>query len=72
MEISLEVLDRLNKLNRSETFGGTKVPYSTFYVPELSERVDVRVDYVRWVVERPRQTENVCYCCYIKTFSVIV
>ncbi|XP_075216704.1 HECT and RLD domain containing E3 ubiquitin ligase 4 isoform X2 [Lycorma delicatula] len=58
MEISLEVLNQLNKLNRSEPYTGSKVPYSTFYLPELSERVDLRVDYVRWVLERPWQIEN--------------
>lgn len=43
----LDVLSLLNKLNHS--VDGLKVPYDTFHLNELSECLDVRVDYLLWL-----------------------
>lgn len=43
----LDVLAYLNKLNHS--VDGLRVPYDTFHIAELSEFMDVRVDYVYWL-----------------------
>lgn len=43
----LDVLAYLNKLNHS--VDGLRVPYDTFHITELSEFMDVRVDYVYWL-----------------------
>ncbi|CAJ0961459.1 unnamed protein product, partial [Mesorhabditis belari] len=40
----LEVLTRLNKLNSSIN----KIPFESFYVDILSEKVDLKMDYCRW------------------------
>ncbi|XP_039277120.1 probable E3 ubiquitin-protein ligase HERC4 isoform X2 [Nilaparvata lugens] len=72
MEIALEVLNRLNQLNqltqnknmkKNENFVGLKVPHDTFYLPELTEKVDLRVDYVRWALEKQRHLQARRYFC---------
>jgi hypothetical protein len=50
MEIPLEVLGKLNKLNNN--VDGLKVPYDSFYLTELTEKVDVRQDYIRWLTTK--------------------
>lgn len=58
--IPLEILKKLSVLNKNEggcaleRHGGFKVPYNAFYVSELSETVDIRVDYVKWVLDNPK------------------
>lgn len=46
LDVSLRILEKLNKVNhdRSEA-----VPYEAFYIPELTENVDVRIDYLHWL-----------------------
>lgn len=57
--IPLEVLRRLNVLNKCnggttyEKHGGFKVSCNTFHVSELSEYVDIRLDYVKWIFRDP-------------------
>lgn len=46
----LEILMFLHKLNR-KVEAGLKVSYDTFYLPELSECMDVRVDYLLWLTD---------------------
>lgn len=43
----LDVLANLNRLNHN--LDGLKVPYDAFHVPELSEILDIRVDYLHWL-----------------------
>ena len=57
----LEMLKNLNRLNKCncasavfDKYGGNKVPYHTFYVSELLETIDIRIDYVKWVLDNPR------------------
>lgn len=42
-----------------EKHGGCRVPHHTFYVPELSEHVNITRDYIRWVVEEPKVFETI-------------
>jgi len=50
MVIPLEVLGKLNKLNNK--VDGPQVPYDCFYLTELTEKVDIRMDYVHWIMTR--------------------
>ncbi|XP_073978964.1 HECT and RLD domain containing E3 ubiquitin ligase 4 isoform X2 [Rhodnius prolixus] len=59
---SLEVLSRLNKLNRMKTYS-PKVGYDTFHMTELCDTVDIRVDYVRWASENPNSRTNLKFFC---------
>ncbi|KAG8311112.1 putative E3 ubiquitin-protein ligase herc4 [Homalodisca vitripennis] len=57
MLTALEILARLNKLNQSGMSGhahaqeGLKVPYNTFHLTELSDHIDISLDYIKWVME---------------------
>uniref|UniRef100_A0A1B6KH92 HECT domain-containing protein n=2 Tax=Graphocephala atropunctata TaxID=36148 RepID=A0A1B6KH92_9HEMI len=57
MLTALEILARLNKLNQSGLSGhaqvqaGLKVPYNTFHLVELSDHIDISLDYIKWVME---------------------
>jgi hypothetical protein len=53
MEIPLEVLGKLNRLNNN--VDGLKVPYDSFYLTELTEKVDVRLDYLNWLMTKDPQ-----------------
>lgn len=43
---ALEILSRLNKLNMRH-----KVPYTTFHLSELSQHVDIAMDYILWTMD---------------------
>ncbi|KAK7873892.1 hypothetical protein R5R35_005749 [Gryllus longicercus] len=61
--VPLEILGHLHKLNNIDL----KVPYETFCLPELTEKIDIRVDYVHWLtesVQRPTQSSNIYFCSY--------
>ncbi|XP_065221289.1 probable E3 ubiquitin-protein ligase HERC4 isoform X2 [Planococcus citri] len=95
LSVSLEVLSKLNALNKCmanrnisssnssdtsgrivstadrsstptsstsayEKHGGCRVPYHAFYVPELSEHVNITVDYMRWVKGEPKSKYYFC------------
>lgn len=45
----LDLLMFLNKLNHS--MDGLKVPYDTFHLNDLSDYVDVRIDYITWLTD---------------------
>ncbi|KAJ9585786.1 hypothetical protein L9F63_002423 [Diploptera punctata] len=63
MVVPLEVLKQLNKLN--QTIAGLKVPYDTFYLTELTEKVDVRLDYLKWVMTKdPSLKQRIFFCNY--------
>lgn len=46
---SLNILSKLNRVNHDH---GQVLPYETFYIPEISEKLDVRLDYINWVNHR--------------------
>ncbi|GAB6023588.1 putative E3 ubiquitin-protein ligase herc3 [Chamberlinius hualienensis] len=43
--VLIRVLAKLNQLNMENKL---TIPYESFYVPELTEKLDIRMDYVRW------------------------
>lgn len=45
----LDILSFLNKLNHN--IEGLKVPYDTFHINELGDYLDVRADYISWLVD---------------------
>ncbi|CAG9823178.1 unnamed protein product [Phaedon cochleariae] len=47
---ALDMLALLNKINHSVE--GLKVPYDTFHISDISECLDIRVDYVRWLSDQ--------------------
>jgi hypothetical protein len=49
--VGLEILRVLNDLNKKSP-GGCKVPYETFYLTELVEKVNLPHDYIRWLTEK--------------------
>ncbi|KAF5305408.1 hypothetical protein FQR65_LT07734 [Abscondita terminalis] len=57
---TLDVLKFLHRLNRSLEV--PKVPYDTFHLPELSECLDVRVDYLLWLTDP--NTSRLFLCNY--------
>lgn len=54
---TLNLLDFLSKMNEQE--GGLKVPYDTFHINDLSEYLDIRLDYVAWLTD----SSNRFYLC---------
>lgn len=62
MVVALEILSILNKLNHSVE--DLKVPYDTFYLPELTEVIDVRIDYVKWLADSGPPRRKLFFCNY--------
>lgn len=60
--VPLEVLGKLNKLNSK--VGGPQAPYNCFYLTELTEKVDIRMDYVQWLVAKDTHLVS-CRLCII-------
>lgn len=46
----LDIMAFLNKLNH--TADGLKVPYDIFHLNDLSEMLDIRIDYVLWLTDQ--------------------
>ena len=44
--VSLEVLKKLNHVNEQN---GQVIPYSSFYINDLKDKVDIKSDYLSWV-----------------------
>ena len=61
MVFALDFLAILNKLNHSVE--DLKVPYDTFYLPELTEAIDVRVDYVKWLSDSGSSHSRKLFFC---------
>jgi hypothetical protein len=54
MIVATSVLAKLNKLNSNLNGhqvkkGQLKVPYTSFYIPQLADKIDIRFDYMRWI-----------------------
>lgn len=60
LQVVLDLLHILNKLN-NEGVAGKKVPYSTFHLPELIEVIDIRCDYIKWIIEPPSYKKVFCF-----------
>ncbi|XP_021936482.1 probable E3 ubiquitin-protein ligase HERC4 isoform X2 [Zootermopsis nevadensis] len=61
MVVPLEVLGKLNKLNND--VDGFKVPYDSFYLTELTEKVDVRLDYIKWLMTKDHHLKQRIFFC---------
>ena len=48
LKVALEVLEKLYNVNEKS---GQIISYSQFYVKELREKVDVKQDYVFWLLK---------------------
>ncbi|XP_046391938.1 probable E3 ubiquitin-protein ligase HERC4 isoform X1 [Ischnura elegans] len=68
--VGLEILRVLNDLNK-KCVGGCKVPYETFYLHELVEKVNLPHDYIRWLTEKSGfSATSVYFCDYPFLFDV--
>jgi len=56
LKICLDLLRRLNSINRTIQ----KVGHEVFYIPELTDRVDVRKDYFKWLVDSSNKDFRLC------------
>lgn len=61
MVVALDLLSFLNVLNNVEDH---KVPYDTFYLPEIRDVIDVRMDYVRWLSDNGPPGSKLFFCNY--------
>lgn len=56
----LDMLAFLNKLNHN--VDGLKVCYDIFHLNDLSEMLDIRIDYVLWLSEQKVRTHyQICH-----------
>lgn len=65
---TLNLLDFLSKMNEQE--GGLKVPYDTFHINDLSEYLDIRLDYVAWLTDSSVIKEN--FKKYMKSCVILL
>ncbi|VVC31316.1 Hypothetical protein CINCED_3A018116 [Cinara cedri] len=54
LTVAASVLAKFNKLNSNLNGhqmkkGQLKVPYTTFYIPQLTEKINIQFDYMRWI-----------------------
>ncbi|XP_043262293.1 probable E3 ubiquitin-protein ligase HERC4 [Colletes gigas] len=63
LQLVLDLLRLLNKLN-NEGKERNIVPYATFHLPELIEYIDIRDDYVKWIVEKEHYSCQKVFCNY--------
>jgi len=71
--VAASVLAKLNKLNSNLNGnqvkkGKLKVPYDSFYIPQLSEKIDIQFDYMRWIHADNNGIKVSVVMCYIIIF----
>lgn len=64
LKMCLDVLQKLNSTNRTVQ----KVGHEVFYIPEITDRVDVRKDYFKWLVD---SSNKVRIDCNVKNIEMI-
>lgn len=71
--VAASMLAKLNRLNSNLNGnqvkkGQLKVPYTTFYIPQLAEKIDIRYEYMKWVhVDSDIAGSYVSiYCCLLR------
>lgn len=72
MIVAASILAKLNKINSNLNGnqvkkGKLKVPYDSFYIPQLSDIVDIRHDYMRWV-HADINNIKVSVMCYVRIY----
>lgn len=60
LKMALDVLAKLNTVNRES---GGIVSYEHFYIPAVTEKVDVQLDYIQWIQSSRTQRNNKVYFC---------
>ena len=56
LKICLDLLRKINSINRKAAV--QKVGHEVFYIPELTNRLDVRKDYFKWLVDSTNKVNN--------------
>lgn len=51
-DVSLELVLNVMRLLFNANHQSEKVPYSAFTIPELTENIDLRSDYVNWLMDK--------------------
>ncbi|KAL1117573.1 hypothetical protein AAG570_003888 [Ranatra chinensis] len=59
---ALELLSKLHTVNQLKT-SELKVNYDSFYLPELQDTVDIRLDYLKWLSENKVGKSGKPYLC---------
>lgn len=67
LKLALDVLAKLNTVNKES---GGLVSYEHFYIPDVTDKVDVQLDYIQWIqTTRPQRTNKVYFCDYPFVFN---
>ncbi|XP_064600028.1 probable E3 ubiquitin-protein ligase HERC4 isoform X2 [Liolophura sinensis] len=67
LHTSMEVLKKLNSVNE---MNGQIIPYHRFYIAELTEKVNIKADYVNWVqVNSSSNPGLLSFCNYAFVFD---
>ncbi|KAL4239292.1 putative E3 ubiquitin-protein ligase herc4 [Mactra antiquata] len=68
--VSLEILKKLNHVNENN---GQIVPYNKFYINDMTDRVNLRNDYIQWIQVQSQQKyspgHQLLFCSYPFTFD---
>lgn len=51
---SLKILGVLHQENLKHGSKAARIPYDEFYIPEISEKIDIRRDYLNWITSKAR------------------
>jgi len=66
LKICLDLLRKINSINRKAAV--QKVGHEVFYIPELTNRLDVRKDYFKWLVDSTNK-KDLLLCNYPFVFD---
>ncbi|KAL1441409.1 hypothetical protein MTO96_001049 [Rhipicephalus appendiculatus] len=61
LKLALDILARLNTVNKE---CGGLVSYEHFYIPEVTDKVDVQLDYIQWIQGSNEDRSNKVYFCH--------
>lgn len=64
------MLGKLNRLNSNLNGnrvkkGQLKVPYTTFYIPHLAEKINIRYEYMKWAHMDPDNNGSKVFTVFI-------
>ncbi|XP_077537079.1 HECT and RLD domain containing E3 ubiquitin ligase 4 isoform X3 [Haemaphysalis longicornis] len=68
LKLALDVLAKLNTVNKES---GGLVSYEHFYIPDVTDKVDVQLDYIQWIQtgRQQQRTNKVYFCDYPFVFN---
>ncbi|XP_025423302.1 probable E3 ubiquitin-protein ligase HERC4 isoform X2 [Sipha flava] len=76
--VAASMLGKLNRLNSNLNGnqvkkGQLKVPYTTFYIPHLAEKINIRHEYMKWAYimdsDNGSKDQDFCFCNYAFLFD---